>query len=134
MRIQKSQLPVLDRGQYVKVITPSETDLDFDHPLSADWVKFYHLLFELVDSQQINVVFVDSPHATEFESNLKTVPGNFAEITKAEIPVIAIDFKKWYAALPAFLQNRIYSGHNLTAVGAQVFTDLIKDKLVDQLK
>ncbi len=133
-RIQKSQLPIFDRDQYVKVITPAETDLDSQHNLSVDWIRFYQLIFDLVKSHNINVVFVDSPHVAEFETTLKTVPGNFAEVTSSGIPVIAIDFKKWYSDLPIVLQNQIYAGHNLTAIGAQTFTDLIKDKLVEHLQ
>lgn len=133
-RIKVSELPALNRAKYVNLVTPSETDLDTEHPLSADWVRFYQLVFELVKVHRINVVFVDSPHVTEFESRDRTIPGNFAKIIDPKIPVIRTDFKKWFSALPATLQNQIYSGHNLTAVGAQAFTDLIKDQLVEQIR
>ncbi len=133
-RLKTSELPHLNSKDYVKVKTTEETDLNREHPLSEDWVRFYKLIFELAKTHQINLVFIDSPHATEFESDEATIPGNFSEMTDPKIPVIATDFKKWFAVLPAHLQSQIYAGHNLTAIGSQAFTNLIKDQLVEKLK
>lgn len=124
----------LSAKELVRTIKLEKTDLEPATIMSEDWAVFYRLLFKLAKQNDINIIFVDSPHALEFTEDVKTIPGNFPEIAVEPYLVVSTDFKRWHKSIPEKFQNRVYSGHNLTVIGAQLFTDLISPSVVELAK
>lgn len=134
-RLAKTQLPKLSNAKdLVQILNLEQMDLDQNILLAKDWAKFYTLLFELAKQNNINIFFVDSPHAVEFTGEEKTIPGNFPEIVGQPIPVVSTKFKLWQKSLPESFQNQIHTGHNLTVPGALLFTDLISATVLELVK
>jgi hypothetical protein len=102
--------------------------------LQGDWNLFYKKIADIAREQNIHVTFVDSPHAAEFESDSETITWGFENFFREETDLITLPFKQWKEALPPDVSNQVAAGHNLTFLGARLFTAAIGPSLVETIK
>lgn len=99
--------------------------------LRGEWELFYKKIAILAKEHHVQVIFIDSPHAMEFESEDETVTWGFEGFFPSETRLVSLDFKAWKESLPQEFSSRLLMGHNLTYLGARLFSATLTPSLTE---
>lgn len=102
--------------------------------LTHDWMIYFRKLADLGREKGVNFVFIDSPHAAEFETDEATVAWGFEKFFPADTKVVTLNFRDWRDRQRDDVRGRIYEGHNLTFDGARAYTRTILPALTEAVR
>jgi len=131
--LRRAQLESLESQQSQPNLQPLRGGSPY-LPLERDWTVYYQKIANLAKQNNIRIVFLDSPHAREFESDDETVTWGFEKHFPVSTQMIRTPFRSWKDSFPKEISDRLLMGQNFTYLGARLFTAAIAPTVAEALR